>query len=301
VIVLGEVKLVRLKKATYDRLRSYGKMGDTMDSLLSRLLDEYEELKAKNTQVAQTGGQTGQTVQTEHTTQMSWEEVFGEIEEVKVEEEKPESWTDKYRPKTVDEMVGEPSLLSKLKSYVKTKNVPNVIFYGKEGCGKTTAALCLVNEILNGHDCLMLNAVKLKNPRLREEITKMAERGTFLTGNPYKICIIDGCESMGQGIERELRTLMEEYSDNIRFILICNDIKHKAITQAIKSRCDILEFKPLSPQDIYKRLSYIASKENVKISNEELLQIAKDSDGDMRKAIIKLEGIAKLQRTAMAQ
>jgi replication factor C small subunit len=296
--MLGEVKLVRLKKATYDRLRSYGKMGDTMDSLLSRLLDEYEELKAKNTQVAQTGGQTGQTVQTEHTTQMSWEEVFGEIEE-----EKLESWTDKYRPKTVDEMVGEPSLLSKLKSYVKTKNVPNVIFYGKEGCGKTTAALCLVNEIMNGHDCLMLNAVNLKDHRIREEITKMAERGTSstLTGNPYKICIIDGCETMGQGIERELRTIMDKYSNNIRFILICNDIKHTAITQAIKSRCDILEFKPLSPQDIYRRLSYIASKENVKISNEELLQIAKDSDGDMRKAIIKLEGIAKLQRTAMAQ
>jgi replication factor C small subunit len=283
---MAEVKYVRLKKATYDRLKSYGKMGDTMDSLLSRLLDEYEMLKAKNTT-----NNTPAEPQAEPTSQDSLQEaLLGEKEE----KENYELWIEKYRPKTVDEMLGEPSLLNQLKAYVKTKNVPNLLLYGKVGCGKTSAALCLVNEILNGHDYLQKNAADLRKDDVREQIVKLARVGS-LVKNPYKICIIDECEKMGHDVEPMLRTLMEQYSNNIRFILICNDVEHKAITNPIKSRCTSLEFKPLSKEDIYERLSYIASKENVKISNEKLLEISEDANGDLRTAIKNLQNIAMVQ------
>lgn len=146
----------------------------------------------------------------------------------------------------------------------------------------------MVNEILNGYDYIHENAAELKKDDVRERIKKLAQRRS-LVGNPYKICIIDECEKMTRDVESMLRTLMEQYSNNIRFILICNDITHKSITEPIKSRCTILEFKPLSKEDIYKKLSFIVSKENVDISKERLDEIAENAKGDLRVAINELK------------
>jgi len=277
---MDKVKVIRLHEGTYNRLRQYGRMGESFDSLVNRILNEYEDMKSKS--------------DSDDEKKLSPEEVFGDL--VNQEKQKPELWVEKYRPKKVDEMVGDPKLLKQLKSYITTRNVPNLLFYGPVGCGKTSAARCIVNEMygIPGYGCLEYNAANLKKNDVRETIDRMAKRGS-LVNIPYKICIIDECEQMTKDVESMLRTIMETYSNNIRFILVCNDITHKAISQPIKSRCTILEFKPPSKEDIYKRLSHIALKEHVQISEVELRAIAETAKGDVRKAINELQSRATVQ------
>ncbi|MEM3617349.1 MAG: AAA family ATPase [Candidatus Bathyarchaeia archaeon] len=258
----NKVKLVRLKERTYNRLTAYGKWGETMDELVNRLLDEYEKLKEKNASV-----------------------------EMKEKKTKPELWTEKHRPKKIDEMVLEPDLFIKLKSCVETKNIPNLLLYGPVGVGKTTAAHCLVNEIFGENAPLAFkeyNAAELTKKEVRDTIEKLAKCGGIVE-TPYRICIIDECEKMSGDVESMLRTLMEKYSQGIRFILICNDITHKAITEPIKSRCSIIEFKKPSTNMIIDRLSQIATAENFNISKEELMEIAEKAKGDLRKAVEMLQ------------
>ncbi|MEM3874684.1 MAG: AAA family ATPase [Candidatus Bathyarchaeia archaeon] len=210
---------------------------------------------------------------------------------VETKEKETELWREKHRPKKIDDMVLELDLFKRLKSYVKTKNIPNLLLYGPVGVGKTTAAHCLVNEIFGEKASWALkeyNAAELTKKEVRDTIEKLAKCGGIVE-TLYRVCIIDECEKMSGDVESMLRTLMEKYSQGIRFILICNDITHKAITEPIKSRCNIIEFKKLQKDMIIHRLSQIATAENFNISKEELMEIAEKAKGDLRKAVDMLQ------------
>lgn len=203
--------------------------------------------------------------------------------------------SEKYRPNKISEMVGDARLLNLLQSYIESKNVPNLLFYGPVGVGKTTAAHCIINELYGEYAsfCFVeFNATELNKDEVNERIKKLATTYSIAqheVGIPYKICIIDECENMTKSVESSLRTLMEgSFSKNLRFILICNDIEHKAITEPIKSRCTLVQFGLLKPHDILRRLELINSKENFRMSDSELIHIARKSKGDMRTAINEL-------------
>ena len=139
---------------------------------------------------------------------------------VRIPTQKPELLVEKCRPQTLDEMVGiDPELLGRLKSYVKTNNVPHLLFYGPVGCGKTSAALCIVNELYGAgqtYGYKKYTAANLKKDNVRNEITRAAKRGSLVSNIPYKIRIIDECEKMTSDVESMLRGLMEDYSKTIR-------------------------------------------------------------------------------------
>ena len=124
---------------------------------------------------------------------------------------------------------------------------------------------------------------------VREEIKGFAEKMTIFNKG-IKLIILDEADSMTFDAQSALRRIIEKYSDNTRFCLICN--YENKIIPAIKSRCANFKFNPIDNNFIVTKLSKISKKENLKIDNESLNIVANLSNGDLRKAINLLQSIS---------
>ena len=201
------------------------------------------------------------------------------------------SLVEKYRPKTLDEIVGQDEVVKVLKEIAKKPEKPHMLFVGPPGVGKTTAAMAFAREIFGKEwktRFIELNASDERGiDTVRDKIKKIAQ------SKGQKILFLDEADALTPDAQQALRRIMEKTKDTI-FILSCN-WEYKII-DPIKSRCARLVFRPLKPEDILKRLIYILQQEKVKINlddktKEALLLIVKYADGDMRKAINLLEQI----------
>ena len=188
-------------------------------------------------------------------------------------------WIEKYRPKSLNEIVGQTTTIDTLKHYVENKNVPNVIFYGKRGTGKTSAIHSLCRDLYGDNYkkyVLELNASHERGiETVRTKVKTMAQSKT----NEIKIIILDEVDSMTKEAMFSLRMIMENYSHITRFCLICNYINK--IIEPLRSRCTIFYFQPLTENEMRQRLKEINGKNND--------DIIKYSNGDMRKAMLLLQ------------
>jgi replication factor C small subunit len=116
-----------------------------------------------------------------------------------------------------------------------------------------------------------------------------AEKERLKNQGYTNFAFFDEADSMTSEAQLCLRTIIEKYSFNTRFIFACNDIKK--IIDPLKSRCKTFSFKPITPDDMIKRLRFIISNENLSISEYQLKQIIDDSQGDFRKAINDLQSL----------
>lgn len=148
-------------------------------------------------------------------------------------------WVEKYRPKKLADVALPAALKKNLEQFVKRGELPNLIFAGGPGIGKTTAAKAMVEQI--GADYIVINGSMNGNiDTLRTEIMNFASSVSFAGGRKY--VILDEADYLNpQSTQPALRNFMEEYSKNCGFILTCN-FKNRII-EPLHSRCSSVEFK----------------------------------------------------------
>jgi replication factor C small subunit len=193
--------------------------------------------------------------------------------------------------------VGQDDIVERLTSYVRTKNLPHLLFTGTAGVGKTTAAVTLAREIFGDSWQMNFRELNASDERgidvVRNQIKQFA-RTTPLGDASFKILFLDEADALTPDAQAALRRTMESYAQTCRFILSCN--YSSKIIDPIQSRCAIYRFKPLSPEAIAEEIRRIARRENLTIGPDAMDAIIYIAQGDMRKAINALQGAAILSR-----
>lgn len=204
-------------------------------------------------------------------------------------------WAEKYRPKSLDEIVNQEEIVNRLKKFVEEKNMPHLLFVGPPGTGKTTAAHALAHDLYGENYRQYMLELNASDERGIDTIrTKVKEFARSRTPPeiPFKIVLLDEADNMTADAQQALRRLMEMYTANTRFILIANF--PSKIIEPIQSRCALFRFTPLKKDDVIARLKWICEQEGCKYTIEGLETIYEVSEGDMRRAINILQAAAAL-------
>ena len=202
-------------------------------------------------------------------------------------------WTEKYRPKKLGEVTGQQETVNSLRAFVKEMNMPNLLFAGPPGIGKTTCALALAQELFGKNmagNFLELNASDERGIDVVRGRIKDFARTVSLGGVPFKLIFLDESDALTSDAQQALRRTMETYSSVTRFILSCN--YSSKIIEPIQSRCAVYRFVPLEENDIKKTLEHVTNEEKLKMDDDAYDAISYVSEGDMRKAINVLQGCA---------
>eukprot|EP00249_Psilotum_nudum_P036657 c8306_g1_i1 orf=221-1222(+) len=200
-------------------------------------------------------------------------------------------WVEKYRPHKISDIVGNDDAISRLQIIARDGNMPNLIFAGPPGTGKTTSILALAHEMLGPsfkEAVLELNASDDRGiDVVRNKIKMFAQKKVTLPPGRHKIILLDEADSMTSGAQQALRRTMEIYSNTTRFALACNT--SSKIIEPIQSRCAIVRFSRLSDREILDRLLRVVQAENVPYVPEGLEAVVFTADGDMRQALNNLQ------------
>lgn len=212
-------------------------------------------------------------------------------------EKNEDIWTEKYRPKTFDEIIGQEEIISKIKAFVKSKNMPHLLFVGPAGVGKTTTALVIVKTLFgkNWRDNLLeLNASDERGIDVIRVKVKDFARTKALGDVPYKIIYLDECDALTRDAQQALRRTMENYTHTCRFILSAN--YSSKIIDPIQSRCAVFRFKTLTKEDIFKLIDKISENEKIKVSKDAKEALFEISGGDCRRVENIMQSCSALQK-----
>ncbi|CAH2007592.1 unnamed protein product [Acanthoscelides obtectus] len=196
-------------------------------------------------------------------------------------------WVEKYRPSKLDELVSHEDIIKTINRFIKEDQFPHLLFYGPPGTGKTSTILACARQLYTPAQfssmVLELNASDDRGIGIvRGQILTFASTRTIFKSG-FKIIILDEADAMTMDAQNALRRIIEKYTENIRFCIICNYMSK--IIPALQSRCTRFRFGPLSPEQIMPRLEYVVEKEGVKITEDGKKALLTLANGDMRKVL----------------
>lgn len=201
-----------------------------------------------------------------------------------------EVWTEKYRPKKLADVMGQTEITERLKAYVKSGNLPHLLFAGPAGTGKTTSAIALAREMYNDVWQQNFHELNASDERgivvVRTKIKEFA-RTQPIGETPFKIIFLDEADALTPEAQAALRRTMEKFSGTCRFILSCN--YSSKIIEPIQSRCAVFRFRALLEEDIKKYMAWVAEQEDLTITEDGYSALLYVARGDMRKAINALQ------------
>jgi len=223
-----------------------------------------------------------------------------------------EIWTERYRPKDLDDVVGQKHITERLKAYVKSRNMPHLLLTGPAGTGKTTCSLALAKEMFGDQwkgNFIELNASDERGIDVVRGKIKEFARTAPLGEAEFKIIFMDEADALTSDAQAALRRTMERYSKICRFILSCNYASK--IIDPIQSRCAVFRFSPITSEAVKEYLMKVVTNEKIKIDDKALDALVHVARGDMRRAINSLQVAASTgkaitidiiyQTTGMAQ
>ena len=192
-------------------------------------------------------------------------------------------WTEKYRPDTLEDVVGHEEIINRLEAFVEEESIPHMLFAGPAGTGKTTSAVALAKDLYGdtwNQNFMEMNASDERGINVvREQIKDFAR--TKPVNADYKIIFLDEADSLTQDAQQALRRTMEQFTSNCRFIMSCN--YSSKIIDPIQSRCALFRFQRLEEDQVRNLISNIGEEEGFQISEEAIKAVMRVSEGDLRR------------------
>ena len=210
-------------------------------------------------------------------------------------------WTEKYRPKTFEELVGQDDIVKRVENLTRAMNIPHLLLAGPAGTGKSTLALIIVKELFGKtwkENYLELNASDERGIDVVRQKVKDFARTKAIGNVPFKVIFLDEADALTKEAQQALRRTMENYTSTCRFVMSCN--YSSKILDPIQSRCVILRFKLLEKKDIEKRVKIIAEKEKLQINDDAIESLYESSEGDCRRVINLLQASASISSSVTA-
>jgi replication factor C small subunit len=203
------------------------------------------------------------------------------------------TFLEKYEPKRLDEISGQENIVKIIRGYIKSGNIPHLMFSGDPGLGKTVLSNVIARELFGDNyksNMISLNAssdrgIDIIRGKVKES-TKFAPMGQY----DFKIIFMDESDFLTEPAQRALRDIVVKNQNVTRFIFACNDLNKMILP--LQDRTQVFRFKRLNEENIYNHLQRIVNGEGINISEKNLMLISELADGSMRKAGNTLQSIS---------
>ena len=203
-------------------------------------------------------------------------------------------WVEKYRPKTIEDCILPQETKNMFMEFLNKKEIPNLLLAGPAGCGKTTVAKALCEQlgvdyyVINGSDeGRFLDTVRNQAKNFASTVSLSASEAK------HKVIIIDEADNTTHDVQLLLRANIETFYNNCRFIFTCN-FKNKII-EPLHSRCAVVEFgikgkdKPKLAAQFFNRLRIILEEENIEYDQKVLVELINKHFPDWRRVLNELQ------------
>lgn len=187
-------------------------------------------------------------------------------------------WTEKYRPKTLSDMVLSADVAAHAKQWIETRTIPHLLLVGLPGTGKTALARVLIKSI--NAVALELNASDERGiDTIRDKVKEFIQSCTFEADKP-KIVFLDEADALTNAAQQALRNMMETWAHNARFILSGNTAYR--LIDALQSRCTIVRLEGLPTDQVKNRLRYILDQEGFAYDMQDIEKVIRRYYPDIR-------------------